>query len=66
MPRAPLGATPSFRQISLPVAASTAASAFPPTGTYITLSTTSGLKMMLPVTGSVQATSSRETLALLI
>ena len=66
MPRAPVGAAPSLRQISLPVAASIAASAPPPTGAYITPSTMTGLKMLVPAMGKVQATWSRATFLLLI
>jgi hypothetical protein len=54
------------RQISLPVAASSATIAFCAPCRYITLSTISGLKMTVPVTGCVHATSSCETLVLLI
>jgi hypothetical protein len=55
-----------FDQSSLPVAGSTAAIVLFRGVRYITPSTTSGLKMTAPVTGSVQATSSCDTLFLLI
>jgi hypothetical protein len=55
-----------LRQISLPVAASIAASARPPTGAYITPSITTGLKMLVPVMGTLQATWSLATFFVLI
>ena len=56
----------ALRQISLPVAASTAASVLPDACRYITPSTTSGLRMTVPVTGNVQTTWSCDTFDVLI
>src|ERR687890_453555 len=66
MPRAPTVPCCCLRQISLPVAASSAAIVLFCGVRYITPSTMSGLKITVPVTGSVQTTSSCDTFDLLI
>ena len=66
MPRPPMVPCICLRQISLPVAASTAASVSRDVCRYITPSTTSGLKMTVPVTGNVQTTWSWDTFDVLI
>src|SRR5262245_21882678 len=66
MPRAPTPPCCGFRHSSFPVAASTAAIVLFCGVRYMTLSTTSGLKMTVPWTGNVQTISRRETFDLLI
>src|SRR5687768_9162566 len=66
MPRAPMPPCCCFLQSSFPVAASRAAIVLFCGVRYITPSITSGLKMTVPLTGNVHATSSWETFDLLI